>query len=85
MEGDHVVGFCFYRGVHKPWEILASFPKGYEVIMEFLMQKLTPHQKSKGQEPSHGMEISPLIVWRGPWRVLGAGWGGLLAPCPTLS
>nr|XP_025710847.1 maestro heat-like repeat-containing protein family member 7 [Callorhinus ursinus] len=52
------------RGVHKPWEILASFPKGYEVIMEFLLQKLAPHQKSKGQEPSHGMEISPLIATR---------------------
>ncbi|XP_032277970.1 maestro heat-like repeat-containing protein family member 7 [Phoca vitulina] len=52
------------RGVHKPWEILASFPKGYEVIMEFLLQKLAPHQKSKGQEPSHRMEISPLIATR---------------------
>ncbi|CAK7310461.1 Maestro heat-like repeat-containing protein family member 7 [Vulpes lagopus] len=52
------------RGVHKPWEILASFPKGYEVIMEFLLQKLTPHQKSKGQEPSHRREISPLIATR---------------------
>ncbi|XP_040492368.1 maestro heat-like repeat-containing protein family member 7 [Ursus maritimus] len=52
------------RGVHKPWEILASFPKGYEVIMEFLLQKMTPHQKPKGQEPSHGIEISPLIATR---------------------
>ncbi|XP_045839208.1 maestro heat-like repeat-containing protein family member 7 isoform X2 [Meles meles] len=52
------------RVVHKPWEILASFPKGYEVIMEFLMQKLTPYQKSKGREPSHRMEISPLIATR---------------------
>uniref|UniRef100_A0A8C0S0K5 Maestro heat like repeat family member 7 n=3 Tax=Canis lupus familiaris TaxID=9615 RepID=A0A8C0S0K5_CANLF len=52
------------RGVHKPWEILASFPKGYEVIMEFLLQKLTPHQKSKSQEPSHRREISPLIATR---------------------
>ncbi|XP_078296767.1 maestro heat-like repeat-containing protein family member 1 [Panthera onca] len=49
------------RGVCKPWEILASFPKGYEVIMEFLLQKLTPYQKSKAQEPSHSTEISPLI------------------------
>ncbi|GAB5583580.1 maestro heat-like repeat-containing protein family member 7 isoform X1 [Prionailurus iriomotensis] len=52
------------RGVCKPWEILASFPKGYEVIMEFLLQKLTPYQKSKGQEPSHSTEISPLIATR---------------------
>ncbi|XP_032173449.1 maestro heat-like repeat-containing protein family member 7 [Mustela erminea] len=52
------------RVVHKPWEILASFPKGYEVIMEFLMQKLTPYQKSKEQETSHRMEISPLIATR---------------------
>lgn len=70
-----LVGFCPYRGVHKPWEILASFPKGYEVIMEFLLQKLTPHQKSKSQEPSHRREISPLIVWRGPLKGLGAGAG----------
>uniref|UniRef100_A0A667IGE0 Maestro heat like repeat family member 7 n=1 Tax=Lynx canadensis TaxID=61383 RepID=A0A667IGE0_LYNCA len=52
------------RGVCKPWEILASFPKGYEVIMEFLLQKLTPYQKLKGQEPSHSTEISPLIATR---------------------
>ncbi|XP_059793481.1 uncharacterized protein LOC132373993 [Balaenoptera ricei] len=52
------------RGARKPWEILASFPKGYEVIMEHLLQRLTPQQKSRGQEPSGRTEISPLIAAR---------------------
>uniref|UniRef100_A0A8C0CD63 Maestro heat-like repeat family member 5 n=1 Tax=Balaenoptera musculus TaxID=9771 RepID=A0A8C0CD63_BALMU len=52
------------RGARKPWEILASFPKGYEVIMEHLLRRLTPQQKSRGQEPSGRTEISPLIAAR---------------------
>ncbi|XP_058130915.1 maestro heat-like repeat-containing protein family member 7 [Dasypus novemcinctus] len=52
------------RGVHRPWEILASFPKGYEVIMEHLLQRLSPHKKPKGQESSQRTEISPLIATR---------------------
>ncbi|XP_012505902.1 PREDICTED: maestro heat-like repeat-containing protein family member 7 [Propithecus coquereli] len=52
------------KGVHKPWEILASFPKGYEVIMEYLLQRLTPYQQSRVQEPSCRTAISPLIATR---------------------
>ncbi|XP_027630359.1 maestro heat-like repeat-containing protein family member 7 [Tupaia chinensis] len=52
------------KGVRKPWEILASFPKGYEMIMEYLLQRLTPHQRLKGQASSHKTEISPLIATR---------------------
>uniref|UniRef100_A0A3Q2LSE0 Maestro heat like repeat family member 7 n=1 Tax=Equus caballus TaxID=9796 RepID=A0A3Q2LSE0_HORSE len=52
------------RGARKPWEILASFPKGYEVIMENLLHRLTPYQKSRGQGASHRTEISPLIATR---------------------
>lgn len=70
-------GLCLCRGACKPWEILASFPKGYEMIMEYLLQRLIAHPKSR--EPSSRREISPLIVWRGPRRVLGAG-GGSLVP-----
>lgn len=50
------------RGARKPWEILASFPKGYEVIMEYLLQRLSPQPESRGQEPSRRVAISPLIV-----------------------
>ncbi|XP_037662159.1 maestro heat-like repeat-containing protein family member 7 [Choloepus didactylus] len=53
-----------HKGVHKPWEILASFPKGYEVIMEHLLQRLTPHKRPRGQESSQRTEISPLIATR---------------------
>ncbi|XP_032144568.1 maestro heat-like repeat-containing protein family member 7 [Sapajus apella] len=59
------------KGVCKPWEILASFPKGYEMIMEYLLQRLTPHQRSKDQEPSHeGTDISPLIATRAVHELL---------------
>ncbi|XP_058389890.1 maestro heat-like repeat-containing protein family member 7 [Diceros bicornis minor] len=57
------------RGIRKPWEILASFPKGYEVIMDYLLHRLAPHQKSRGREPSRRTEISPLI----PAMVIGCG------------
>ncbi|XP_074207649.1 maestro heat-like repeat-containing protein family member 7 isoform X1 [Camelus bactrianus] len=53
-----------WRGAHKPWEILASFPKGYEVIMEHLLQRLTARRRSWAQEPRGGVEISPLIATR---------------------
>ncbi|XP_016790920.2 uncharacterized protein LOC469634 isoform X2 [Pan troglodytes] len=52
------------KGVCKPWEILASFPKGYEMIVDYLLQRLTPHWTPKDQEPSHRTEISPLIATR---------------------
>ncbi|OWK08550.1 hypothetical protein Celaphus_00011283 [Cervus elaphus hippelaphus] len=52
------------RGAHKPWEILASFPKGYEVIMEHLLQRLTPQQRARPQEPGCRAKISPLIATR---------------------
>ncbi|CAN0572307.1 unnamed protein product [Rangifer tarandus platyrhynchus] len=52
------------RGAHKPWEILASFPKGYEVIMEHLLQRLTPQQTARPQEPGCRAKISPLIATR---------------------
>ncbi|XP_062971143.1 maestro heat-like repeat-containing protein family member 7 [Cynocephalus volans] len=52
------------KGIRKPWEILASFPNSYKVIMEYLLQRLTPQQRPEGQEPSHRTEISPLIATR---------------------
>ncbi|XP_037353625.1 maestro heat-like repeat-containing protein family member 7 [Talpa occidentalis] len=52
------------RGVRKPWEILASFPKGYEVIMEHLLQRLTPHQEPRDQEMCPRVLLSPLIATR---------------------
>ncbi|XP_069911030.1 maestro heat-like repeat-containing protein family member 7 [Oryctolagus cuniculus] len=52
------------KGVRKPWEILASFPKGYEMIMEHLLQRLVPYRKAKGQEPGPRTVISPLIATR---------------------
>uniref|UniRef100_G1TMI0 Uncharacterized protein n=1 Tax=Oryctolagus cuniculus TaxID=9986 RepID=G1TMI0_RABIT len=52
------------RSVRKPWEILASFPKGYEMIMEHLLQRLVPYRKAKGQEPGPRTVISPLIATR---------------------
>ncbi|XP_040841717.1 maestro heat-like repeat-containing protein family member 7 [Ochotona curzoniae] len=51
------------KGVRKPWEILASFPKGYEVIMEHLLQRLIPN-KYQDLEPSSHTVISPLIATR---------------------
>ncbi|KAK2503508.1 hypothetical protein MC885_018238 [Smutsia gigantea] len=60
------------RGACKPWEILASFPKGYEVIMEYLLQRLMPYQRSR--EPSGRREISPLIATRAVHELL-------LGPC----
>ncbi|XP_057583625.1 maestro heat-like repeat-containing protein family member 7 isoform X3 [Hippopotamus amphibius kiboko] len=52
------------RGSRKPWEILASFPKGCEVILGHLLKRLTPQQQSRGQEPGCRTEISPLIATR---------------------
>lgn len=63
-------GFCLYRGTHRSWEILASFPKSYQVIMEYLLQRLIAPQTPKDQETGHETELSTAIVWRGRWR----GW-----------
>ncbi|KAM6165227.1 maestro heat-like repeat-containing protein family member 7 [Erethizon dorsatum] len=52
------------KEVCKPWEILASFPKGCEVIMKHLLQRLVPQQAPQDQEPSQRTEISPLIATR---------------------
>ncbi|XP_013377538.1 PREDICTED: maestro heat-like repeat-containing protein family member 7 [Chinchilla lanigera] len=53
-----------HKGACKPWEILASFPKGCEVIMKHLLQKLVPQQAPQDREPSQRTEISPLIATR---------------------
>ncbi|XP_026635583.1 maestro heat-like repeat-containing protein family member 7 [Microtus ochrogaster] len=50
------------RGTKKSWEILDSFPKGYQVIMKYLLQKLISPQTHTDQETSHGTELSTLIV-----------------------
>ncbi|XP_069315647.1 maestro heat-like repeat-containing protein family member 7 [Eulemur rufifrons] len=73
------------KGVHKPWEILASFPKSYEVIMEYLLQRLAPYRQPRGQEPSGRTAISPLIVWRERQRGAVGGEGDSLMPCPRPS
>ncbi|XP_010643421.1 maestro heat-like repeat-containing protein family member 7 [Fukomys damarensis] len=52
------------KEVCKPWEILASFPKGCEVIMKHLLQRLVPQQAPQDREPSQRAEISPLIATR---------------------
>ncbi|XP_040595020.1 maestro heat-like repeat-containing protein family member 7 isoform X2 [Mesocricetus auratus] len=52
------------RGTHKSWEILASFPKGYQMIMEYLLQRLISPQTPKDQETSHGTVLSTPIVTR---------------------
>ncbi|MBZ3885850.1 Maestro heat-like repeat-containing protein family member 1 [Sciurus carolinensis] len=58
------------KGIHRPWEILASFPKGYEVIMEYLLQRLIPFQAKKDQEPSRTSRISPWIATRAIYELL---------------
>ncbi|XP_051004169.1 maestro heat-like repeat-containing protein family member 7 [Acomys russatus] len=52
------------KGTHRSWGILASFPKGYEMIMSYLLQKLISPQAPKGRETGHKTEISRLIATR---------------------
>ncbi|KAM7335987.1 hypothetical protein ACRRTK_004480 [Alexandromys fortis] len=52
------------RGTKNSWEILDSFPKGYQVIMKYLLQKLISPQTHTDQKTSHGTELSTLIVTR---------------------
>nr|XP_020139975.1 maestro heat-like repeat-containing protein family member 7 [Microcebus murinus] len=58
------------KGVHNPWEILASFPKGYEMIMEYLLQRLTPYQQVQAHDPGRRPTISPLIATRAIYELL---------------
>ncbi|XP_046318765.1 maestro heat-like repeat-containing protein family member 7 [Marmota monax] len=58
------------KEIHHPWEILASFPKGYEMIMEYLLQRLIPLQAKNNQEPSNPSRISPLIATRAIYELL---------------
>nr|XP_040134475.1 maestro heat-like repeat-containing protein family member 7 [Ictidomys tridecemlineatus] len=58
------------KEIHHPWEILASFPKGYEMIMEYLLQRLIPLQAKNDQEPSNPSRISPLIATRAIYELL---------------
>lgn len=76
------LGLCLHRGVRKPWEILASFPQSYEMIMRYLLQRLIVHLRSQDQEPHDRTQISPLIVRQGA----GLGWGSSLPwpGCPEL-
>lgn len=66
-----LMGFCLGRGARKPWAVLASWPRGYQTILEHLLRRLTSHQKARGLEPGHRGEVSALIVSQGPQR----GWG----------
>ncbi|XP_031197407.1 maestro heat-like repeat-containing protein family member 7 [Mastomys coucha] len=52
------------RETHKSWEILASIPKGYQVIMEYLLQRIISPQEPKDQEADHETELSTLIATR---------------------
>uniref|UniRef100_A0A671F5E5 Maestro heat like repeat family member 1 n=1 Tax=Rhinolophus ferrumequinum TaxID=59479 RepID=A0A671F5E5_RHIFE len=45
------------RGARKPWGILASCPRGYQTILEHLLQRLTPHRKARDQ--AHAPHYSP--------------------------
>ncbi|CAH6787727.1 maestro heat-like repeat-containing protein family member 7 [Phodopus roborovskii] len=58
------------RGTHKSWEILASFPRGYQVIMEYLLQRLISPQTPKDQETCHETELSTPIVIRAIYELL---------------
>uniref|UniRef100_A0A8C5LEL4 Maestro heat-like repeat family member 3 n=1 Tax=Jaculus jaculus TaxID=51337 RepID=A0A8C5LEL4_JACJA len=60
-----------HTGVDKPWEILASFPKGYQLVMEYLLKRLIPLQEAPDQEPScHRPGISLLIATRAIYKLL---------------
>eukprot|EP00073_Rattus_norvegicus_P051987 XP_017454371.1 PREDICTED: uncharacterized protein LOC498236 isoform X3 [Rattus norvegicus] len=52
------------RGTHKSWEILASFPKGYEVIMEYLLQRIISPQAPEDQKADQKTELSTLTATR---------------------
>lgn len=53
------------RETHKSWEILASFPKSYQAIMEYLLQKIISPQAPEDQEEAdHETELSTLIATR---------------------
>ncbi|XP_069897531.1 maestro heat-like repeat-containing protein family member 7 [Dipodomys merriami] len=55
------------KGVRQPWEILASFPKDYELILEHLLQRLKPPvEEESGRRP----ELSPLIATRAVHELL---------------
>ncbi|ERE74322.1 Armadillo-type fold containing protein [Cricetulus griseus] len=58
------------RGAHKSWEILASFPKGYQVLMEYLLQRLISPQTPKDQEAGYATKFSTLIVTRAIYELL---------------
>ncbi|XP_028629603.1 maestro heat-like repeat-containing protein family member 7 [Grammomys surdaster] len=52
------------RVTHTSWEILATFPKAYQVIMEYLLQRIISPQAPKDQEADHETELSTLIATR---------------------
>ncbi|CAO2637057.1 Maestro heat-like repeat-containing protein family member 7, partial [Lemmus lemmus] len=52
------------RGTQKSWEILDSFPKCYQVIMKYLLQRLISSQTHKDQGTGHETELSALNVTR---------------------
>ncbi|KAM4860594.1 maestro heat-like repeat-containing protein family member 7 isoform 1-T1 [Thomomys bottae] len=52
------------KGVRQPWKILASFPKGFELILGHLMQRLKPHPTPVEEELGRRPELSPLIATR---------------------
>ncbi|XP_059533817.1 uncharacterized protein LOC132222640 [Myotis daubentonii] len=58
------------RGNRKPWEILASIPQSYVVIMEHLLRRLTVHLKHRAPEASDRRQISPLIATRAMHELL---------------
>ncbi|GAB1285482.1 Maestro heat-like repeat family member 3 [Apodemus speciosus] len=58
----HMVASCHRES--KSWEILASFPKGYQVIMEYLLQRIISPQAPEDQEADHETELSTLIATR---------------------
>ncbi|XP_036211083.1 uncharacterized protein LOC118678949 [Myotis myotis] len=59
-----------HRGNRKPWEILASIPQSYVVIMEHLLRRLTVHLKHRAPEASDRTQISPLIATRAMHELL---------------
>ncbi|XP_048214210.1 maestro heat-like repeat-containing protein family member 7 [Perognathus longimembris pacificus] len=52
------------KGLRQPWEILASFPKGYELILEHLLRRLKPPAAPGAGASGRRPELSPLAATR---------------------
>ncbi|XP_055454055.1 maestro heat-like repeat-containing protein family member 7 [Psammomys obesus] len=51
-------------GILRSWEILASFPKGYKMIMDYLLQRMLASHTPNDQQTDHKTELSAMIATR---------------------